>query len=141
MMRLGGSFSGILRIELPDGGMAAFSEAASGFLEEAGFQCSVEAAESTPAPPEGTLAELQLSGQDHPGIVYRIFEAFRNAGVNVEELSTGLKVAPWSGTPIFEARARLRLPDGVSPESLQDDLEELASDLMVEITQNFGKKG
>ncbi|NDV60937.1 glycine cleavage system protein R [Puniceicoccales bacterium CK1056] len=141
MMRLGGSFSGILRINLPGDTMEAFSAEATGFLEENGFQCSVEVADSEDGPVEGTLANLQLSGQDHPGIVYRIFEAFRKAGVNVEELSTGLQAAPWSGTPIFEAKARLRLPKSVSPESLQDDLEELASDLMVEITQNFGKKG
>lgn len=141
MMRLGGSFSGILRIELPAEHMAGFSKEASAFLQDNGFQCSIQPVTGTDSAPEGALAELQLSGQDHPGIVHRIFEAFRKAGVNVEELSTGLRAAPWSGTPIFEAKARLRLPKTVSPESLQGDLEDLASDLMVEITQNFGKKG
>jgi glycine cleavage system regulatory protein len=141
MMRLGGSFSGILRIALPGEKVDGFSQEASGFLKDNGFQCSIQPAAGGDAPVEGTLAKLQLSGQDHPGIVYRIFEAFRKVGVNVEELSTGVQAAPWSGTPIFEAKARLRLPESVSPESLQDDLEELASDLMVEITQNFGKKG
>lgn len=141
MMRLGGSFSGILRIELPAGKESAFSAEAFSFLEENGYQCSVRPSEGTNDPMEGKEAVLQLSGQDHPGIVHRIFEAFREAGVNVEELTTGLQLAPWSGTPIFEAQARLRLPEAVSPESLQADLEDLASDLMVEITQNFGKKG
>jgi glycine cleavage system regulatory protein len=133
MMRLGGSFSGILRIALPEEDVGGFSAEASRFLEEAGFQCSIQPAPAAEAAAEGTVAELQLSGQDHPGIVHRIFDVFRQAGVNVEELSTGLQAAPWSGTPVFEAKARLFVPGSVSLDELQGQLESLAGDLLVEI--------
>lgn len=133
MMRLGGSFSGILRIALPGEKLEGFSAAASAYLEERGFRHTIEPAQAGVAAVEGTVAELTLSGQDHPGIVYRIFETFRAARVNVEELSTGLQAAPWSGTPVFEAKARLFVPTGVSLDELREELEALAGDLMVEI--------
>ena len=133
MIRLGGYFSGILRISLPEGELAAFGEEAGSFLKEAGFQFAIQPAELAVAETPGAVAKLELSGQDHPGIVHAIFSAFRKSGVNVEELSTGLQAAPWSGTPVFEARARLRVPDGVSLDDLQANLEALAADLMVEV--------
>jgi len=130
MMRLGGTFSGIVRISLAPDNQEAFSAEVKAFMEREGYQYSIKPAGAADSA-EGVLVELELSGQDHPGIVHAIFEAFRGAGVNVEELSTGLKAAPWSGTPVFEAHARLRVPSSVSLESLQEKLESLAEDLLV----------
>lgn len=133
MIRLGGYFSGLLRIALPEGEGSGFGNEVMAFLEKAGYQCAVQAAEIDPGHVPGTAARLQLSGQDHPGIVHAIFDVFRASGVNVEELATGLQAAPWSGTPVFEAEAELRIPQGGSVDALQEALEDLASDLLVEI--------
>jgi glycine cleavage system regulatory protein len=133
MIRMGGYFSGILRIALPEANLSAFGVEVAGFMEEAGFQHAIQPAELEMTSTAGALADLNLSGQDHPGIVHAIFTAFQNSGVNVEELSTGLQAAPWSGTPVFEARASLRIPDGVALDTLQENLEAVASDLMVEV--------
>ena len=133
MIRMGGYFSGILRIALPEESIAPFGGDVFKFMKEMGYQYSIQAAEIDSKDMEGELAELQLSGQDHPGIVHSIFNAFQITGANVEELSTGLKAAPWSGTPVFEARARLKIPAGVSVDELQENLEALATDLMVEV--------
>ena len=88
------------------------------------------------------MASLELSGQDHPGIIHSIFEVFRKREVNVEELNTGLSIAPWSGTPIFEAKAKLWLPDGLTLHALHGDLEGLSSDLLVELAvrEEWGRK-
>jgi glycine cleavage system regulatory protein len=102
-------------------------------MKEAGFQHAIQAAELEQGSSSGALAELDLSGQDQPGIVHAIFAAFGKSGVNVEELSTGLEAAPWSGTPVFKAKASLRVPEGVSLDALQANLESVAADLTVEV--------
>jgi glycine cleavage system regulatory protein len=133
MIRLGGTFSGIVRVALGDDAVDPFSCAAAAFLEQKGYQLSVHPADPAEPPQTGRLVGLELSGQDHPGIVQAIFAVFQRAGVNVEELSTGLRAAPWSGTPVFEARARLRLPQEHSLDALQSELEAIAADLLVEV--------
>lgn len=133
MVRMGGYFSGILRISLPESGISAFSVAVSAFMQEAGFQYAIQPAEIEATTVSGSAVNLHLSGQDHPGIVHAIFAAFQKSGANVEELRTGLQAAPWSGTPVFEAAASLRVPEGISLETLQDNLEAVAADIMVEL--------
>lgn len=136
MVRLGGYFSGILRIALPEDSLSGFGGNVSEFMNEVGYKYAIQPAELDEQAKTGNMVELKLSGQDHPGIVHSIFAAFQQSGVNVEELRTGLKAAPWSGTPVFEAHANLHIPDGVSTDNLRDNLESLAADLMVEIDFN-----
>ena len=133
MIRMGGYFSGILRIALKEDQLPGFEEEVAAFMQETGYRYALQPAEFEPQSTDGQIAYLQLSGQDHPGIVRAIFEAFQASGVNVEELSTGLQAAPWSGTPVFEAKARLFVPAGVALDALQDRLEALAADLLVEL--------
>ena len=133
MIRMGGYFSGIVRIALAPESVGEFREAVTTFMEEVDYQFAIQPAEVEVGQASGGHAQLELSGQDHPGIVHAIFEAFQKSGVNVEELSTGLQAAPWSGTPVFEAKARLFVPEGVALGELQTHLEDLAADLLVEI--------
>jgi glycine cleavage system regulatory protein len=133
MMRLGGTFSGIVRISIPDSEVGTFSSEAVRFLTENDFQYSLVPTSPGDGSVSGGRVNLTLSGQDHPGIVHGIFSTFKEAGVNVEELSTGLQAAPWSGTPVFEARARLFVPDGISVDALLASLEAIAADLLVEV--------
>lgn len=133
MIRMGGYFSGIVRIALLPDAVAGFREDVTTFMEEVGYQFAIQPAEVEAGQASGAHAQLSLSGQDHPGIVHAIFEAFQKGGVNVEELNTGLQAAPWSGTPVFEANARLFVPEGAKLEALQGRLEDLATDLLVEI--------
>jgi glycine cleavage system regulatory protein len=52
---------------------------------------------------------------------------------NVEELQTELTTAPMSAELLFKAHGLLKLPNGLEPEKLRDELEEIASDLMVDL--------
>ena len=54
-------------------------------------------------------------------------------GVNVEELESELHSAPMSGEALFTARAVLRVPLEYSLAALRDALEELGSELMVDL--------
>lgn len=138
MVRMGGYFSGILRIALPESELSAFSVEVTDFMKATGFQYAIQPAEIEAVSGKGPLVSLHLSGQDHPGIVHAIFAAFQKSGANVEELSTGLQAAPWSGTPVFEAKASLRIPEGISLDTVQANLEAVAADIMVEVAFKQG---
>lgn len=136
MMELGGVFSGLLQVELPEDAIPEFEQSLRNELEPEGLSFTLRAARETgdKEAAAGSEVQLELSGQDHPGIVEGIFGIFRRERVNVRELSTRRPPAPWSGTPVFEGSARLQLPAGMSVESLQTELESLAADLLVTLT-------
>ena len=76
---------------------------------------------------------LELLGDDRPGIVAEISASLADRHVSIEELSTDVRDAPMSGGVLFEARAVLNAPPTTSTESLRAMLEGLADELMVEI--------
>jgi len=133
MMRMGGHFSGILRLAMPEESLESFRSEVAVFMEETGYRFALEPDDRGVEPSPGRTTTLELSGQDHPGIVHAIFTVFQKSGVNVEELHTGLSIAPWSGTPVFEAKADLRLPVGLSLDDLHQDLEAVSTDLLVDL--------
>ncbi len=131
MVQLAGQFAGLLHVHVP-GDRAGALEAALGSLD-AMSAVVARAPEERPAPQASHFLELDVEGQDHPGIVHRVAAAIAARGINVEELETELGAAPMTGQKMFRARARLRAPRSVGLEDLTGDLEELAADLMVEL--------
>ncbi len=131
MVRLAGEFAGLLHVHV-GGERAGELETALGRLD--GLSVVVARAPGPTSAAAAThLLELDVEGQDHPGIVHRVAAAIAAQGVNVEELETELGTAPMTGQKMFHARARLRAPKDVSLEDLTDKLEELADDLLVEV--------
>jgi len=135
MARLAGQFAGIVRVELPDAETAALA-AALGELEPAGYRVVVQsAAAEAPAGPSRSL-QLDVIGQDHPGIVRAITGVLTARAINIEELTTNVASGSFSGETLFQAQARLRVPEAVELAGLQRDLERLSDELMVEIRVN-----
>lgn len=133
MARLGGAFAGILEVQVPDPRAAELSRALQG-LEVRGLRVVVE--EESGVEPEEVYRELRLElvGQDRPGIMRDISSTLSASGVNVVELSSRTSPAPMSGETLFSAWALLHQSSRESVTRLREDLEKLASDLMVEIT-------
>jgi glycine cleavage system regulatory protein len=131
MCRLGGEFAGILRVHVPAERRAALEQALAGLSD---LTVVVRADESTGASADRQLASLEVLGQDRPGIVREVSRALAERGVNVEELITERTSAPMSGEPLFQARARLLLPAGVTVSALRQSLEQAITGLMVEVT-------
>ena len=131
MARLGGSFAGILEVGVPDERAAELFKTLHG-LEERGLRVVVEDAGG--APPDEAYRELRLElvGQDRPGIIRDISSTLSASGINVVELSTRTRPAPMSGETLFSASALLHQPSRESVTRLRENLEKLASDLMVE---------
>ena len=132
MARLGGKFAGILLVEVPDDRVSALTDELVG-LAAKGLHVSVE---QTGEPAEEGTARLRLDllGADRPGIVAEISAVLAARGVGLEELSTGVREAPMAGGMLFEAHAVLAAPPAVGTDQLRGVLEELADELMVEIS-------
>lgn len=133
MAHLAGQFAGILRVEVSpeqtEGLTTAIKNLSAGGLESIVCAEPALASEST-----GTIAQLDLVGLDQPGIVRKVSQVLASKGVNVEELATECTAAPTTGQNLFHAKARLRLPQGLGVESLRLALEQVAADLMVDLT-------
>src|SRR5215813_6871943 len=95
----------------------------------------VVAQSATDAPaPEARWLVLDLVGNDHPGIIRDLAHTLTQRGINIDELQTACTSAPMTGGMLFKATARLRVPQEIAVADLQTALEQLAHDLMVDIT-------
>jgi len=131
MAHLGGQFAGLLRVEV-EGDHAAGLVRALESLGEGDFRITVTPTEAA-TEPATRLLRLSLVGQDRPGIVRDISRVLAAHRVNVEELETACTSAPESGTPLFKAKASLHVPTDVSTDEVRDGLEQIATDLMVDV--------
>lgn len=133
MARLAGQFAGILRVAVPPDRTAAL-ESELRALQACGLRILSEVSEEEAV--EAATArffELELVGQDRPGIVREISLVLAAHGVNVEELTTDCVSAPMSAEQLFRARARLRAPVDLAVADLTGALEAVGQDLMVDI--------
>lgn len=132
MSRMAGQFAGILRVAVPVAAHAELVAALQG-LQAQGIRVLLAKGGAEPA--RGwQMIELQLVGNDRPGIVRDITRLLAGHGVNLESLATDVLPAPMSSELLFHARARLAVPRELSLEQLQAHLETLADDLMVELS-------
>jgi glycine cleavage system regulatory protein len=53
--------------------------------------------------------------------------------VSIDELETEVFEGSMSGQPLFRARARLALPEGVGADSLRETFEAIGGDIMADI--------
>jgi glycine cleavage system regulatory protein len=132
MAHLAGKFAGILRVEVPAENTAALMSALAR-LETRGLRIVLEPSDDAAAAERPRAMELELLGQDRPGLVREVSRLIAQQGINVEELSTDRSSAPMSAEMMFRAHARLSVPAGADLPALRKDLERLAGDLMVEI--------
>jgi glycine cleavage system regulatory protein len=132
MANLAGQFAGIVRLEVPQARADALV-AALRDLESSGLRVTIARGAGTPAPARRRL-QLELVGQDRPGIVRDISRELAQRGVSIDELVTDCISGSMSGENLFRARAQLQVPEKVPTAELRRALEALANDLMVDVT-------
>lgn len=132
MSRLSGEFAGLIAVEV-DEPHAGQLESALKSLSSQGIDVHVRRGIGDSEVP-GQMGRLELIGQDHRGIVLKVTRLLATKGVNVESMNTSVFTASMSGEQMFKAVASIRLPEGADLTPLGDALEEIAHDLMVEIT-------
>ena len=131
MSQLAGKFAGILRVSVATNRAQNLIDALSSLPAE--LKLVVEQAEAEELPDKLTTVDLNLVGNERPGIIREISHALAMLSVNVERLSTRCDPAPMSGDVLFRAHAILQIPTGMLVEDLQEVLERLADDLIVEL--------
>ena len=132
MCHLGGQFAGLMRVEIA-AEKAPELRAALDALTASGLSITIQTDEDTATAPVGSLAMVDLVGQDRPGLLRQITGVFAKHGLNVEELESERTAAPLGGGTLFKATATVFVPESVDLNSLGDDLEKIATDLMVDI--------
>lgn len=133
MCRLGGEFAGILRVDVPAERAEALSQALTGLTVQ-GLTVVVRPDRVEEPSLPGRSAAIELVGQDRPGIVRQIAAVLAGRGVNVEDLTTRCSSAPMSGESLFSANATLRIPADCDVAALRAELEQIAADLLVDIS-------
>jgi glycine cleavage system regulatory protein len=132
LARLAEEFAGIVLISVPEADVERLSTALHG-LEGLGLRITVERSRAAPCGTSYHTIELNLVGQDRPGIVRDVTQILSQLGANIEEFSSGIENAPFTGETMFRAAARLSVPDAVTSDKLRTALEALADEMMVDI--------
>ncbi|MDH5426773.1 MAG: glycine cleavage system protein R [Nitrospirota bacterium] len=138
MARLAGHFAGVVQIHLPEDQAEGFMVALPA-LADRGLSVSVVDSDWTLVKVDHRNSlQLEVIGQDRPGIVREISRKLAALGVSMQDLRTVVESAPMSGEQIFRAEAELAPPPHTSFEQIQTALEQLADDMMIDITLNTG---
>src|SRR5471030_319451 len=132
MCHLGGQFAGLLRVEVAAERVDELVGALHR-LDVNGLRVIVHAESGTTVKSIGSVATLELVGQDRPGILRSVSGVLAAHGVNVEELSSERVSAPMGGGTLFQAHATLLVPAKANLAAVRADLEEIAADLMVDL--------
>jgi glycine cleavage system regulatory protein len=132
MAHLGGQFAGLLHVEISSERVDAL-KAALKLLENQGLRIIVHQEDEAAPVDSGTPAQLDLVGQDQPGILRQITGVLAKHHINIEELFTERTEAPMSGGMLFHAQAKVLVPSLAELPVVRSDLEKLAADLMVEL--------
>ncbi len=134
LSHLGGKFTGILIVQAPENKINALKLALEKLAEQ-GIRIFAEDsyADSTE---ETRIVKLDLIGHDKPGIVRDISAALARHQVNVVKLNTEVTPGSMSSELLFKAEGELQVPASADLDLIQSALEEIASDLMVDITLN-----
>jgi len=132
LAELAGKFAGIVLVQLPDASVDGMLDELRAVESQGLLAITAERAETATDAAASTHVALELTGQDHPGIVHEISHVLAGQGVSIDELETAVAPAPQGGN-LFIANAVLELPDGTDIGELRAALEAVAHDLMVDL--------
>ena len=131
MMELAGKFAGVLLVTVSPSKADALKADLSR-IEASGLLKIEIASVSTNDARPGHKFRMNITGQDHSGIVHEISEALADSDVNIDGFSSEVVPAPMGGE-MFVASAVLDSPITMSLHDLQNILEAVATDLIVDL--------
>jgi len=83
---------------------------------------------------QSTRCTLHVEGMDQAGIVYKISQHLADRAVNIADLKSTVKASPESGTAIYVMDIDIRVPQGLTPQQVEEGLAAVADDLHVDIS-------
>lgn len=133
LSRLGGKYVGSVLVELDAAALPAL-EAEVRKVDASGLAVSIVAAEESAAGEPAPSLQIELLGQDRPGIVREVTSVLAVLHANIASLTTSTESGAWSGEPLFRARVVVTLPENVTADTVQAALEAISGELMVDFT-------
>ncbi|ETI60792.1 glycine cleavage system protein R [Marinomonas profundimaris] len=133
MAHLADKFAGILTLTVSLEHQEALIKALQNF-EQLGLHVTVETANQSVA--DGSTLSLSVVGNDRPGIVKEVSQVLYSLMVNVKELTTSCEPAPMSSDMLFKTEMILAVPKDLPLSELEVALENISSDLIVELSVN-----
>jgi len=133
MSSLAGQFAGILLASVP-------SESAEICVEELeqlkalGMNVIAHVSDAPAQKQDRREYTLDLVGNDRRGIVHDITTILTKHNINVHNLETLTESASMGGGELFKASAELIVPAEADIDALEAELEDIANELMVDIT-------
>ena len=132
MSHLAGKFAGILLVSLPVNQIDELT-AALNQLQSQSLKIQIERVYEDEVKTPEKIINIELLGQDRPGIIHDITRQLATLNVNIEELESNIKEASMSGEILFSAELKLGLPAGVTAKAVQETLEEMSDQFMVDV--------
>lgn len=139
MANFAGQFAGIVHLQVPAEHSSEL-QAALRAIDSDSLHIQVVQAGGPPAAVPTRRITLALVGHDRPGIIQSIATRLSEHGVSIDTMKTHIASGAMSGEQMFHLDARLTIPGELDTEQLQSGLEELANELMVDITLVGGSK-
>ncbi|MCR5876219.1 amino acid-binding protein [Phenylobacterium sp. J426] len=131
LSRLGGLYVGSVLVDLAADREDALRSAVQA-VDDQGLEVRIAPAPSAPYV-TGEMLDLELVGQDQPGIVHHVTKVLSGLGVNIESFDTRLSLEAHSGAQLFHLEARVRLPAGRALGDVQAALEAISAEIMVDL--------
>jgi len=140
MARLGGEFAMLLLVSIPEGETGNLDSAVAGLSGEGYKVTSTETEWGVSARRKDWLPyQIEVRGANHEGIIHEIAEHLSNQGINIESIDTNVVPAPMSGAPLFRMEAIVVAPPDLPRSKWQENLEEIADQLNVELEVSLYK--
>jgi glycine cleavage system transcriptional repressor len=77
---------------------------------------------------------LHIEGLDQAGIVYKTSQFLADRQLSIIELESAASATPESGATIYSMTIHIQVPEGLLFDQLEEELSEVADDLMVDIS-------
>ena len=138
MAKLAGHFAGIVRVSIDEANVDSLRSALNdlaknGLLTQLALPDAEFANGSLTVPSGEQVLQLNIIGNDRPGIVYEVSQALVAAKINVVNMQTHLSSAPMSGDSLFHSTMSLTNEDEQDLDALELQLEKIAERLSIEI--------
>jgi len=132
MIHLAGKFAGLLKVTVPEDQADELTTTLTA-LQDDGIEIAIETVLDDEFTNSNDSLEIEILGQDSPGIINAITNQLAGLSVNIEELYSEQRPAAMSSEILFYAKLNLSIPEGLSSQEVQEALEDLPDQLMVDI--------
>ncbi len=134
MARLGGIFSMLIMVSIPEDQYDQFDATAKGILSDSYSVTTCQTMSEVSDRYVGWIPyQIEVQGADHEGIIHQIAQCLVQHKINIETMDTDMVSAPVSGAHIFSMNATVLVPPDLSIQSFQNEMEELERELNVDI--------